>query len=301
MRSMCPQDHSIRLSHVTASDDISADLFGSLLDQSRNEDVRGRASNSGMKYGRLRRDPINVTLALSMHAEHATNTEIARALHCTPGAVRAFLDSRHLRSNPRTYKTVEMVDSCHARCSKCKQVKHISEWPKKLKKDGTPKLTYCKQCFDAQQLAAHNANPEIQLKRRLDGIRFRCRRDGTEYDLTDEHLIELWHAQSGRCVYTDVPLTLDFGNGRSQSNGPSIDRVRCEGGYVIGNVVIASVRANSIKRDITMEELRAWLPGWYQRVTTFLANFPNTTARVSNAARSPGAQDAIRTDMARAI
>jgi hypothetical protein len=42
-------------------------------------------------------------------------------------------------------------------------------------------------------------------------------------------------------------------------NRPTIDRIENDKGYVEGNVAIISFRANSIKHDATIDELRAVL------------------------------------------
>ena len=54
-----------------------------------------------------------------------------------------------------------------------------------------------------------------------------------------------------------IPLVPNVGGSNQTRNSPSIDKIRPELGYVIGNVAIMSAKANSMKMDAsTPEELR---------------------------------------------
>jgi hypothetical protein len=46
----------------------------------------------------------------------------------------------------------------------------------------------------------------------------------------------------------------------------SIDRVYGDKGYAPGNIVLCSRRANVIKSNLTLNELRRWIPSWYAKV-----------------------------------
>jgi len=48
---------------------------------------------------------------------------------------------------------------------------------------------------------------------------------------------------------------LEFGQGRATDFSPSLDRVIPEMGYVPGNVLVISNRANRIKNNATVQEL----------------------------------------------
>ena len=66
------------------------------------------------------------------------------------------------------------------------------------------------------------------------------------------------------CPVLGIKLDYSTGNkqGKPQEASPSIDRLDNNLGYLPGNVEVISFRANSIKRDATLEELKqlvAWL------------------------------------------
>lgn len=65
---------------------------------------------------------------------------------------------------------------------------------------------------------------------------------------------------------SDIPLPdkcpifgiiLQKSTGRLSNNSPSVDRIDPSKGYVKGNVVVVSNKANSIKREATVAELKA--------------------------------------------
>lgn len=58
------------------------------------------------------------------------------------------------------------------------------------------------------------------------------------------------------CPVLGIELDYSLGNkGHAQQNSPSIDRIVPELGYIEGNIIIVSYRANSLRQDATIEEL----------------------------------------------
>jgi len=83
--------------------------------------------------------------------------------------------------------------------------------------------------------------------------------------------LRLWKSVKGRCPSSDItpddlripavcpvlgiPLRQEFSGKRSDAT-PSVDRIEPAKGYVKGNVVVVSWRANRLKGDATLAELR---------------------------------------------
>ena len=59
------------------------------------------------------------------------------------------------------------------------------------------------------------------------------------------------------CPVLGVPLFRQLGRKGGCDNSPSLDRIVPEDGYVPGNIIVVSRRANRAKSDLTIEELRA--------------------------------------------
>lgn len=93
------------------------------------------------------------------------------------------------------------------------------------------------------------------LKAWFKGIKDRAREKGLEFDL---ELADL--AIPERCPVLGIPLESSMGTrtrrGGARDNSPSLDRIDNSKGYVRGNVVVVSFRANRFKSDANLEELR---------------------------------------------
>jgi hypothetical protein len=113
----------------------------------------------------------------------------------------------------------------------------------------------------AKFAAWHRANPEKSL---LQNAKRRARRKGIPFDL----------------VYTDIQplptycpvlgLKLAYGPGRGRDlyknpNAASLDRIYNDRGYVKGNVIVVSLRANLLKGQATVRELRR-IADFYERL-----------------------------------
>jgi CRISPR/Cas system Type II protein with McrA/HNH and RuvC-like nuclease domain len=83
--------------------------------------------------------------------------------------------------------------------------------------------------------------------------------------LPDGYLQALYDEQNGRCFYTDKEFEITVGEGWNP-RALSVDRVDPDRGYVVGNLVLCARRVNSIKQDMTIEELQEWVPSWYARI-----------------------------------
>jgi hypothetical protein len=81
--------------------------------------------------------------------------------------------------------------------------------------------------------------------------RRRAEQKGIVYDLTADYIKSIWNTH---CPVLGIELKRN--KGRSQDDSPSIDRIVPELGYVKGNVCIISHKANRIKNNGTLNELR---------------------------------------------
>lgn len=80
--------------------------------------------------------------------------------------------------------------------------------------------------------------------------KMRAKRLGLPFDL-DHRMIECPEF----CPVLGMRLNYGGGRGHPTSDSPSLDRLQPELGYVASNVRVISYRANSIKRDATIEEV----------------------------------------------
>ena len=102
--------------------------------------------------------------------------------------------------------------------------------------------------------AAIAENPELRLllTQRITHKRNNARAKGIDFDLTISDLYPLPET----CPVLGIPLNYGTGSRGAADNAMSLDRIDSNLGYVKGNVVMISQRANRIKNDAPVDELR---------------------------------------------
>jgi hypothetical protein len=88
------------------------------------------------------------------------------------------------------------------------------------------------------------------VKRLLAVTKYRARKRGIPFDLTEEDL-----AIPRFCPVLGIPLYRAKGARAQGPNSPTVDRIDPEKGYVRGNVLVVSAKANQIKSNATPQEL----------------------------------------------
>jgi hypothetical protein len=91
-------------------------------------------------------------------------------------------------------------------------------------------------------------NPE---KIMLNSARDRARKLNLPFDIEATDIII-----PDVCPWLGIPLYKSKGRGRPHPNTPTLDRLVPSKGYVKGNVIVISYRANRLKSDATSDELR---------------------------------------------
>ena len=97
-----------------------------------------------------------------------------------------------------------------------------------------------------QAVGRRKAEPEMALYR---SARASARRRGIEFLISPADVVI-----PSICPVLAIPIIP--GSGKLNDNSPSIDRIDGSKGYVPGNIWVISWRANRIKSDSTLEELK---------------------------------------------
>lgn len=96
------------------------------------------------------------------------------------------------------------------------------------------------------QKKRHADHPEIDLFRTC---KFRAKKKGLLFNLTKEDIVV-----PDLCPILGIPLFVK-GN-KVTENSPSIDRIDNSQGYIKGNIQIISYKANTMKSNATLNELK---------------------------------------------
>jgi hypothetical protein len=126
-------------------------------------------------------------------------------------------------------------------CSKCNQTKPIESFYKRS--DEKYYRSYCRECDKSSFTLFRRKNPHIS---HLANAKQRSKKLNLPYDLDKE-----WYYKTmpEKCPVFGV----EFSEGPF---APSIDRLDSTQGYLKSNCRIISARANTIKNDATVEELK---------------------------------------------
>lgn len=105
--------------------------------------------------------------------------------------------------------------------------------------------SYCKACDNARgKFYRQERKPELHILSRL---KSRCKQRNLSFDLDEQDIIIPQF-----CPILGIPLKF---NSSLQDDSVSVDRIDPKQGYIRGNIMIMSMRANRIKTDATIEEL----------------------------------------------
>jgi hypothetical protein len=101
----------------------------------------------------------------------------------------------------------------------------------------------------------------------LQSIKGRCNKEKIEFNLELNYLKSIWPANN-LCPVFGCEMKRNR-RGQSRDFSPSVDRIVPEKGYVPGNVVIVSLKANRMKNNGTVEDLKKVLH-FYESQINFL-------------------------------
>lgn len=122
----------------------------------------------------------------------------------------------------------------------------------------------CKPCYidrNKDYQKTYRANNRFAI--RVRACKARATERGLSFDLTEEYLKSIW---TDTCPVFGTPLNIEALKGDLQH--AQLDKVVPALGYVQGNVVWLSQRANRIKDDATLEDL--------ERLITWLKSLQHT-------------------------
>jgi hypothetical protein len=215
------------------------------------------------------KDPVLLkTLVGGLHTQGLGNREIARQLDLPHWQIGRMLPELGLKTNnPRGTPPLQLSPGLF-QCKSCGEAKSNSDFSLvKSIADGR-RLSTCKAC-NARKAQDRLKDPIKYWGDRQKRIISRTKGLTPKTNLTTNYLYSAWVSQAGKCFYTDEVIEITLGEGLKR-NSPSVDRLIPELGYVEGNVVICTHKANSVKQDLCLNEVEAWLPGWYARIMRYL-------------------------------
>lgn len=152
-------------------------------------------------------------------------------------------------------------------CTKCGKKKHLDNYRLQRSNAKYPyRLNYCNECRKLQSRALQYKSPENYLRGRFTRKKAWSKQFGVKFTLKVEDILELYSTQKGKCFYTGVPMCWDGSNHRYAI---SFDRIDNDKGYTKRNTVLCLTKVNTAKADLTLDEIKKWMPSWYRKITKF--------------------------------
>jgi hypothetical protein len=161
------------------------------------------------------------------------------------------------------------------KCTKCENVLPIEEFTKnknqpdgyfyrckgcenKRKKEfyysGYDKVMSDKQPNRREYNKKYHSNMDV-FKLRWRTAKQRARLKGFEFNLTIEHIVELFEKQNGLCYISGVELSLE----KHSPKTLSVDRIDSSMGYIIGNIGLCTDFINNSKSNYSLDEFKKLL------------------------------------------
>ena len=76
------------------------------------------------------------------------------------------------------------------------------------------------------------------------------------FDLEPQDIKDKLNLTGSKCPVLGVDMEISKLGSKNNDLTPSIDRIDPKKGYVKGNIIVVSMRANRIKTDATIDEIR---------------------------------------------
>ena len=119
--------------------------------------------------------------------------------------------------------------------------------------EGGKRFTTCAQCEKDRFNKRYRVNPIPQL---ISGFRNRAKKQNVPFNLTVDDMKDLIKNAADICPALGVKMEIAKLYANDSNYSPSFDRIDPKKGYTKNNIVIVSNRANRIKSDATVNEIR---------------------------------------------
>ncbi len=146
------------------------------------------------------------------------------------------------------------------RCKECDQLLPMGAFQWVNRAGGFYKAV-CKKCIVAKCNAKIEERLGIQLhdkqreknRMHINACRHRAKKNGLDFNLDDDDFVI-----PDVCPILGLPLRKTWGGSGNKDLTPSIDRMDNALGYVKGNTMVISKKANRLKSDMTLQELESF-------------------------------------------
>lgn len=195
-----------------------------------------------------------------LHSLGYTNRSIAKELNLHHKTIASYLNLLGLNTNGTVKTRIKVDENGNHACSSCGEMHEVSYYWKTCQYIST-----CNKCRYKQYITYVNNDELVSIRDRYNALKRRAKKSNIIFTITLDQFLEIWNNQNGYCFYTGIKMINKRGNGSSR-HSVSIDKIDPKLGYINGNVVFCTLQANTMKTDLTLEELKLYIPLFYEKV-----------------------------------
>lgn len=143
------------------------------------------------------------------------------------------------------FTKIKGTNRYRCKCHECRRLEYHLDKTKPLENSKEYYQKHRKEILKKAKIRSLN-NKEKEMWK---SAKERARKKGVPFDIEIKDIVI-----PEFCPVLGIPIII--GEGKPIANSPSLDRIIPEKGYVKGNIVVVSQKANTIKNDATVAELR---------------------------------------------
>lgn len=149
-------------------------------------------------------------------------------------------------------------------CITCKRDLPIERFYLDMRRNGvwSPRKK-CKTCTQASDKAAISNTYKTYLARLLASSKHARMKQGYEWEITVQDLVDLWEKQDGRCSVSGVVMTHHRDGSGHKNFNASIDRLNISIGYTPDNIRLVCFAVNIMRGSLNLSEFYFWVKSTY--------------------------------------
>ena len=110
---------------------------------------------------------------------------------------------------------------------------------------GSKSRYFCSaSCRAKDRASSRRLDHVLKVYELLNGAKFRAKKKGLEFDLTQDFLLDLWVKQEGRCLISKRVFEWGSSTTRTSRLAPTVDRIDSTKGYTQDNVRLVTFHVN---------------------------------------------------------
>lgn len=203
---------------------------------------------------------------IELHTQGLTNRKIAKTLGINHKTVSYYLREKNLSPNGTIRKPINLVSEHSAQCNRCSEIKNLDHF--QVNRRGQKyeyRFGFCNECRREKVLKNLNSDNSKILRDIFNRLKTRCSKNKIRFELTFEYFCKIRELQNDLCFYSNEKMDLIRGKGFNH-NTLTTDKIVPEKGYVEGNIVFCSKRFNTVKSDLSLDEIAKHMPSWYEKL-----------------------------------